>query len=326
MKYTNYLFGMKRFYGIFAVTLIATLAVTACKKDSSTTTSKSLAGTFTVTAIPAYSNPGDSWHLEASGLSLAEDEEDTTIVIGYSFTVGSSAADTVSTIDVVVPDTLGTFEVVAKAWADGYYTKTSTLSTIVVGKKSLSSTVRAVSDSFTDGRDSKSYYCAQLGSLTWMTSNLAYYEKDSDGEYTLGMPYEDERATEDVFGGFYSWADAQSACPDGWRLPTAEEWDSLGEDAGALMFDGTYNGDLLWEFWPDVKITNSKGFYAEPFGYATIEDSSYTFFGFSDYAMFWADGGSAPACRYFYVKDAEVKSWDSPSATDFAAQIRCVKK
>lgn len=315
-------------FKIFALTALVAVVIASCKKDDSESTSKSMTGTFTVTAIPAYSNPGDVWHLEASGLAPAEDETDSSLEVQYSFTVGSAAADTVSSIDVVVPDTLGTFNVVAKAFMDGYYTRTSTLTTIVVGEKSLSSNLRLPVDanSFTDSRDGKSYYYSTIDSRVWMSCNLAYYEKNSDGAYTLGIPYEGESATEDVMGAYYTWADAQTACPEGWRIPTSQEWDSLGEDAGALMFKGTYNGATLWEFWPDVKITNSMHFFAEPFGYATFAEGEYTFTGFNDYAMFWADGGSAPVCRYIYMDNPAVMVWDAPSTTDFAAQLRCIKE
>ncbi len=158
-----------------------------------------------------------------------------------------------------------------------------------------------------------------------MAQNLAYFEKDAEGAYTLGRPYSSAKATEELFGGYYTWADAQNACPSGWRLPTAAEFDALGTDAGAIMGNARFNGNLLWEFWPEVKITNSAGLFALPFGYATIVDDDYTFYGFFDYCFFWVDNAGAPMCRSIYVKDPDIKVWGSPSATDFAAQLRCVK-
>ena len=91
------------------------------------------------------------------------------------------------------------------------------------------------------------------------------------------------------------------------------------------MCNARFNGDLLWEFWPSVKITNSTGFAALPYGYATIVDDTYTFYGINDYAYFWVDNAGSPMCRSIYVKDADIKVWGSPSPTDFAAQLRCVK-
>ena len=74
-----------------------------------------------------------------------------------------------------------------------------------------------------------------------------------------------------------------------------------------------------------MNITNSTGFSALPYGYATIVDDLYSFYGINDYAYFWVDNAGEPMCRSIYVKDQDIKVWGSPSATDFAASLRCVK-
>ena len=314
-----------KLYRILLIAALGALALSACKKDEEETTSKSLTGTLTVGSMDAYSNPGDVYHFEASGLSLATDETDLSIPIVYYFKDGDYT-DTTTTFTLTIPDTLGTYSISVGAKADGYYTRSATISTIVVSERSLTNMGRGEADPFiTDPRDNKNYYTFVSGGLTWLAQNLAYFEKDAEGNYTLGRPYSSSKAAEDVFGGFYNWTDAQNACPAGWRMPTAAEFDALGTDAGALMCNASLNGSLLWEFWPEVKITNSVGFYALPFGYATIVDDEYTFYGKNDYCYYWVDNAGSPMCRAIYVKDADIKVWDSPSATDFAAQLRCVK-
>ena len=314
-----------KLYRIILLAGFAALATLSCKKDEETTTSKSMTGSLTVTPVDAYSNPGDTYVIEASGLGLASDETDASLEIKYVFKVGSDAADTTSVETVTIPDTLGTFTITVTATAAGYYNRSATLKTIVVSEKSLTETGLEGDPDFTDPRDSKQYYTVTAGGLTWLAQNLAYFEKDSEGNYTLGRPYSSAKATEDVMGGFYSWSDAQTACPSGWRLPTADEFDALGSAAGALMVDGYYNGERMWEFWPGVNITNSTGLGLLPFGYATIVDDVYTFYGFNDYCYYWVDNAGSPMCRSIYVKDADIKVWGSPSSTDFAAQVRCVK-
>lgn len=313
-------------YRIILIAGLVTLSALACKKDeSSTTTSKSLTGTLTLTSIDAYSNPGDSYTIEASGLGLAASETDTSIEIKYVFKVGSEAADTTNKEIVTIPDTLGTYTITVTAYATGYYQRSSTLTTMVVSDKSVTELDREGDPDFTDPRDSKEYFTVEAGGLTWFAQNLAYFEKDAEGNYTLGRPYASARATEDVMGGFYNWSDAQAACPSGWRLPTAAEFDALGSAAGALMVDAYFHGERMWEFWPGVNVTNSTGLGLLPFGYATIVDDVYTFYGYGDYCYYWVDNAGSPMCRSIYVEDADVKSWGSPSATDFAAQVRCVK-
>ena len=315
-----------KLYRILLVAVLGAIALCSCKeKDESTTTSKSLVGTLSAGSMETYSNPGDVYTFNASGLSLEAGETDKSLEIVYYFTV-DGVADTTTSKTVVIPDTLGTYAITVSAKAAGYYTRSLTISTIVVSEKSFTETTWGdATPDFTDPRDNKQYYTVTAGGLTWMAQNLAYFEKDSEGGYTLGRPYSSSKATEDLFGGYYTWTDAQNACPAGWRMPTAAEFDALGTDAGALMGNGRFNGTVLWEFWPEVKKTNSTGFYALPFGYATIVDDAYTFYGFFDYCFFWVDNAGSPMCRSIYVKDADIKVWGSPSATDFAAQLRCVR-
>ena len=315
-----------KLYRIILIAGLAVLSAVSCKeKEDSTSTLKSMTGTLKLTPIEAYSNPGDSYTVEASGLSLAESEKETSLEIKYVFKIGSEAADTSSKAIVNIPDTLGTYTVTVTAYAAGYATRSSTLSTIVVSEKSLTELGWEGDPDYTDPRDSKEYYTVTAGGKTWLAQNLAYFEKDAEGNYTLGRPYLSASATEDIMGGFYNWADAQAACPSGWRLPTPEEFDALGTAAGALMVDAYYNGSRMWEFWPGVNVTNSTGLACLPFGYATIVDDEYTFYGINDYCYFWVDNSGSPMCRSIYVKDPDIKVWDSPSATDFAAQVRCVK-
>lgn len=313
-----------KLYRILLIAALGALALTACKDDEETETSKSLSGSLEAGTMDAFSNPGDTYDLAVSGVSIPDDETDKSLEIVYTFKV-DGITDTTTAMKVIIPDTLGTYSVSVVATAEGYYSKSLTLSTTVVSERSITNTGRAAAPDFTDTRDGKEYYTVSAGGLTWLAQNLAYFEKDTDGNYTLGRPYEGAKATEDVMGGFYTWTEAQTACPSGWHMPTAAEFDALGTDAGALMVDAYFNGERLWEFWPNVKVKNTYGLCAFPFGYATIVDDEYTFYGFNDYCFFWVDNAGSPMCRSIYVKDADIKVWGSPSTTDFAANLRCVK-
>ena len=312
-------------------TLLTALAIcviaAACKKeDDSTTTYKSFSGTFEVGELPSFVNPGDEFDFVCEGLSFPEDETDDSIEIVYTFSASDTdKTDTVSTYHLVVPDIVGEFTLTAKASATGYYTKTVTLTTTVVSDKSITGANKKNLAQQHDPRDAKRYHYTTIGVQKWFSDNLAYFETDAEGNYKFGRPYMDASAAEDAFGGFYTWDEAQRACPTGWHLPSLDEWNAIGDQAGDLMCDAYYNGARLWEFWPDVQVTNSKKFFAYPFGYVTVVDSEYTYTGFNDYAFFWADKDGSPACCYIYVAEPKVKVWDNPSPTDFAAQIRCVK-
>lgn len=315
---------MKHLKLILAFASIALLAA-ACKEEETTPTYNSLSGTLSVGELPLYVNPGDEFTFTSSGVSLPESESDQSLEIIYTYKNSvDNLKDTTDTYSVIIPDIVGEYSVTATAELKGYYTKTVNISTTVVSEKSLSSYDLSALSQIQDVRDGKSYRKSLVNGKWWMAQNLAYFEKDEEANYTFGSPYASIKATEDVFGGYYCGEEALSACPEGWRLPTVEEWDALGGLAGDLMSDSYYNGDRLWEFWPEVKKTNKYNLFVLPFGYATIVDGVYTFVGFNDYAFFWALKDGVPVCKYIFVQTPELLTWENPSLQDLGAQIRCV--
>ncbi len=84
-----------------------------------------------------------------------------------------------------------------------------------------------------DSRDKQDYETLTVGDDVWMTSNLLY---EAEGSYCYNN--DNNRCRE--YGRLYSWDVAMKACPNGWRLPTTEEWkmlfySELGADLASSM-------------------------------------------------------------------------------------------
>lgn len=85
---------------------------------------------------------------------------------------------------------------------------------------------------FIDDRDQEKYEWVRIGEQIWMNDNLRYasgkfidnrkeWKKNEDAAYSW---YEDKEYNKKRYGAFYNYKATKDACPDGWRLPTFEDF------------------------------------------------------------------------------------------------------
>lgn len=148
---------------------------------------------------------------------------------------------------------------------------------------------------FIDERDKKTYKYVTIGKLVWMAENLNFKAEDS-------WCYDDKIVNCKKFGRLYTYDAAMSACPEGWHLPSINEWKYLfsvveGEridDLGLSIMKSKVAKKLKstsgWnEGWDDNGKRSGNGddtygFAALPAGIRTIHDD-YNSLG--EYAFFW---------------------------------------
>ncbi|MEA3288154.1 MAG: FISUMP domain-containing protein [Candidatus Marinimicrobia bacterium] len=116
----------------------------------------------------------------------------------------------------------------------------------------------------TDSRDGKVYKTTTIGEQTWMAENLNF--KMEEG--IRGTRYYAPKWN----GRYYTWEAAQKACPDGWHVPSKEEFQELfnfiSDEYGPMP-----TSDIAWylksqERWEKGKTgTDVFGFNAIPSGY-----------------------------------------------------------
>ena len=90
----------------------------------------------------------------------------------------------------------------------------------------------------------------------------------------------------ETYGVLYNWPAAMDACPDGWHLPSQDEWNILADTLGGTSVAGGSLKEAGLDHWvtPNAGATNESGFTALPAGYRHSSGS----FGFKGtHGDFW---------------------------------------
>lgn len=339
---------------IMAALAALCLCIVSCKKDKDeeTVSYSSFRGDLSF-EIPSYVHKGDVYELIPGGDIRRAADDDNEGAYGLVWTVDlRSASDTVrfegedaSTNDgsmiFSVPDTLCNITLTLKAFADGY-ASTSVSRTIMVIDPSEENgsltgrTFPAGVKSFKDARDGENYRYVRVGGRDWMAENLAW-----DG---AGNSFDNAPVMDALLGRFYTWEEAQNACPAGWRLPANDDWIALAADvtgktytdkmsvleglSGAMMLPEAYiNEYRMWEYQPKFDVDNRTGLAVLPAGYSTVKEDDWAFFGFTRYALFWtADAFDADNGCYRQIHaDQPGVSAGYAGKAYFGASVRCVR-
>ena len=347
------------FHKLKSVFLLAAglVAAAACKKDEDETNVVYLDGTLNF-SVPEFILPGEVVKMTPTGLTHPDDGE-----IGYCWKVTPTMTkyDTTrfengldkdgnpsdGSIVHTFSDTLNTYTVYCYGFAEGFTSSSASYSTTVVKPGPEGSItgagIDAEKDPYITVNGNKLYYTT-IGKLDWFKQNLSYTEE--------GVPYRNAGPMDGVFGRYYSYNDAKNACPEGWRLPSDEEWATLAQKeegseetyvhkiipgiVSRLISNSYFHGIKMWEYWPSVgRPGNETGLCIIPAGYSNLglknADGIYAnaqFTGVYEYATFWtadqADEKDMAYYRYIYYDQPDLMIGKGDVNT-FGASVRCVR-
>jgi uncharacterized protein (TIGR02145 family) len=179
---------------------------------------------------------------------------------------------------------------------------------------------------FTDARDGKNYKTVKIGNLTWMAENLNFDNSaTATGSIDSSFCYDGIPANCEKYGRLYQEYAATAVCPEGWRLPTADDWRDLTTTAKSEFGDN--NGSLRavgqWEntiFGDNVTATNASGFSALPAGYRAKTGECD---GEGSKAYFWGEDNMN---HYAWILSNQYDmEKESMQRGYFAYAVRCVK-
>ena len=95
--------------------------------------------------------------------------------------------------------------------------------------------------------DGNTYKVIRIGDQVWMAENLRV-TKDRGGNLIQSYCFDDANANCEKLGRLYTWDVALKVSPEGWHLPSNEEWKTLidflgGEsEAGKKLLEGESSG------------------------------------------------------------------------------------
>ena len=338
-----------------AAVLAAVALAPSCKKDDETDTKPSLSGmTF---KLDGFARAGQKisvrpygvvhpdgaplkYYIKASSGVLVEKPDTIELANGGITKPG----EVVFTFE--LPDSIADYTITCTAIdLDNAYYGSSTSNTVTLiqpytGGSVTGDNIDPLDDHFIDPRtdapeNERKYYFTTIDGVEWFRNNLAYTGS--------GVPYYQSEVMSYPLGRYYTYEEAVSACPEGWRLPTDTEWvavcnkmtgkagkkgEILEGAAGALMADIYFNTVKMWEYWPAVKITDAAGLAALPSGYANKSDDHYAFVGIQNYAAFWtsdlSEDGTQALYRYINVNSPDIYAAYADKHS-FAASVRCVR-
>ena len=293
--------------------------------------------TMTITVITPYT--------AQSGGTISSDEGNAVTARGicWSINPGPSTADSITT------DGAGTgnFSSMLTGLLPNttYYVRAyATNSNGTAYGNELSFATQPVSETTVTDIDGNVYNIVTIGSQTWMKENLktTHYRNgeaiptglsDDSWETTTSGAfafYNNDDANNALYGNIYNWYaafDSSIIAPQGWRVPSLEEWEILIYAVGEYPMAGGALKETGFTHWntPNSGATNSSNFNALPGG-SRYSDGTYIFL--RDYGYWWTSTEYLPGsseAEAILLSSTSPESFQVTGSKRNGASIRCIK-
>ena len=324
------------------------LCVWNCKDDDDNGDGNAYMEGILTHDLPSHIAASTAYTFHATGITKPTDTEG----LSYLWVAPGFTPDTCKTAEFtcISPSTKGTFTMSLTVSCEGYnasYASPSPI-TIVVDTlffESLSGLARG-SETIIDPRDGQQYDIRAYGATEWFVQNLNWAG--------AGHPYGKIEALGAPLGRIYSWNEAvqgqtaangpgqgpQGVCPQGWSLPTNEDWAELASHvaqknlgfldnwdglANALCAYAKLNEDYIWPYSPRSEKDNAAEWNGLPGGRSSNNGNRYT--GYKEYGFWWsASQANANEAYYRYVYyDNNQVPYHAIDKESFGASVRCVR-
>lgn len=207
----------------------------------------------------------------------------------------------------------------------------------------------AETGTFTDSRDNTLYKTVKIAGKWWMAENLRYLPNvtiPTTGSDSVGYRYVYNQTAcgcmgkaraninYKTYGTLYNYTSAIESVPEGWHIPSHEEWQELFVFMSKNTGNDTTNTDAFENIGPHCKAqngwqqntacTNDYGFGILPGGKRDAENSSFT--GVDELCFFWTDSvidNSMATAIGFFLNDKQVYIGEQHKSNGFS--VRCVK-
>jgi len=190
--------------------------------------------------------------------------------------------------------------------------------------------------------DGNTYNTVQIGSQCWMRENLKT-TKYATGENILLVTdnqvwyylnegamcyYNNDASNAHIYGALYNGyiAGDEDLCPEGWHVPTNDEWNILANELGGANIAG-YKMKTVYdwegEYGYNGNGSNESGFSAFPAGACSGFGGG--FFNMRYQAYFWSSTSSDWRKIMRGLSSNSKELWSSGLENNYGFSVRCIK-